>query len=220
MRALLASSCVALLSLGTLCGCGGKEEDTSDVAPATQTAETTASPAETDQAAAANSPQPLVTTEGPDEIVKLYLDAVKVGDSNLTTALLTSYARQMAEESNIDVTPPGNPSATFEVGRMEYINEDKSAAHVESRWMETDESGQQSTLPSVWVVAKEEEGWRIAGVFVALFEGEPPLILDYEQPEEVVRKLELARQEMIRRAEAKQQGTVLQAQNPQQGEAR
>ncbi len=213
MRAIVAASGAALLVAGLL-GCGGKESETADVAP---TEKPSAKTDATQDVAAVPAKQPLVTTEGPREIVEMYLGAVKMGDAEITTALLTSYARQQAEISNIDVTPPGNTSANFEVGRMEYINEAKDAAHVESRWMETDDTGYTQTLPSVWVLAHEEEGWRIAGVFVALFEGEPPLILDYEKPEEVVRKLELAKQEMIRRAEQPEQGAVLQAQDPNQG---
>ncbi|MEX0865828.1 MAG: hypothetical protein WD030_00625 [Pirellulales bacterium] len=213
MRAIVGTSWAALLIAG-LVGCGGKESDTADVAP---TEEPVAKTDATQDVAATPAKQPLVTTEGPREIVEMYLGAVKMGDAEITTALLTSYARQQAEISNIDVTPPGNTSANFEVGRMEYVNEAKDAAHVESRWMETDETGHTQTLPSVWVLAHEEEGWRIAGVFVALFEGEPPLILDYEKPEEVVRKLELAKQEMIRRVEQQEQGAVLQAQDPNQG---
>lgn len=209
MRA-ITGTLLALLLLAGMLGCGGKESEPAAVASTDDSTKTVAAetPAKTD------SPPTLITTEGPREIVQMYLDAVKVGDAKITTALLTSYARQQAEESNIDVTPPGSASATFEVGRMEYLNDAKDAAHVESRWMETDEAGNVQALPSVWVLAHESEGWRIAGVFVALFEGEPPLILDYEKPEEVVRKLELARQEMIRRAEQADQGTVLQAQNP------
>ena len=51
------------------------------------------------------------------------------------------------------------------------------------------------------MVRQEPEGWRIAGVAATVFKGEPPLLLNFEDPEEMLRKQEWVQQEMRRRAQ-------------------
>jgi len=53
------------------------------------------------------------------------------------------------------------------------------------------------------MVRREAEGWRMVGMAATVFEGEPPLLLDFEQPQETMRRLELLRQEVKRRMAAK-----------------
>ena len=50
------------------------------------------------------------------------------------------------------------------------------------------------------MVRREGDGWRIAGVAATVFPGEPPLLLDFEKPEEMIEKQQWVRDEIRRRA--------------------
>jgi hypothetical protein len=59
-----------------------------------------------------------------------------------------------------------------------------------------------------WVLRTGMEGWRIAGMAAVVFDGEPPLLLDFENLEEAMNKIRMLR-ETIEQREAR-----LQAQQP------
>jgi hypothetical protein len=81
---------------------------------------------------------------------------------------------------------------------------------VSSLWTDLDENGEAQTDEALWVLRKEAEGWRVAGVAATVFDGEPPLLLNFEDPEEMVQKQEWVREEIQRRAG----GEPLQAMGP------
>ncbi len=132
--------------------------------------------------------------------VQLFLQAVKDGDDKTAEKMLTTMAREKTAEFDIAVAPPGSETATFEILETEHI--DENAAHVSSRWTDYDESGQPHSDDLVWMVRQESEGWRIAGMAAQLFPGEPPLFLNFEDPEDMIRKQELAAEELRKRAMA------------------
>ncbi len=167
-----------VLACGSLTGCG------SDTAT-------------TEQAAATAAPK---TNSNPTESVQKFLQAVKEGDDKTAETMLTPLAREKTAEFDIAVAPPGSQTATFKVLDMELIGSD--AAHVASQWTDYDEAGQPHTDDLVWMVRLEQEGWRIAGMAARLFPEEPPLFLNFEDPEDMIRKQELAAEEIRQRAMA------------------
>jgi hypothetical protein len=68
-----------------------------------------------------------------------------------------------------------------------------------------DADSQRRSEDVVWVLRREPEGWRIGGVAATPFKGEPPLLLNFEDPEEMLRKQQWVQEEMRRRA---QQGNL------------
>jgi hypothetical protein len=134
----------------------------------------------------------------PEAVVGRFLEAVRTGNDETAAGLLTSLARKKTTEMNLEVAPPGSDTAKFTVGEVEYIAKD--TAHVGSQWTDVDESGQPRTDPIVWVLRRDAEGWRIAGMATKVFENEPPLLLNFEEPEDMMRKQQLVAQEMQRRA--------------------
>jgi len=148
----------------------------------------------------------------PQETVVHYLQAVKEGDERQVAALLTEVARRKTAEANIAVAPPGSETATFSVGDMEIVGDDKKTAHVASMWTDADEAGEQ-TLRIVWVLRQEPEGWRITGMITRLTPKSPMLVLDFEDPEETVRRTK----EEIARRQAAEAETSQQAATDQQG---
>lgn len=150
-----------------------------------------------EQAAATAAPQ---TNSNAKESVQLFLQAVKDGDDKTAETMLTPLAREKTAEFDIAVAPPGSQTATFKVLDLELIGDD--AAHVASQWTDYDQDGQPHTDDLVWMVRLEPEGWRIAGMAARLFPEEPPLFLNFEDPEDMIRKQELAAEEIRQRAMA------------------
>jgi hypothetical protein len=134
----------------------------------------------------------------PDVAVGEFLDAVRKGDDKKAGELLTPLARKKTAESEMAVAPPGSKTASFKVGKIEYV--EKTGARVASTWTDLDEEGKPHTDEICWLVRLERDGWRIAGMATKVFEDQPPLILNFEDPQDMLRKKELAEQEMRRRA--------------------
>ncbi len=133
----------------------------------------------------------------PDGAVREFLQAVKDGDHTTAEQLLTPLAREKTAEYDIAVAPPGSDTASFEVLDVEQVAD--GGAHVASQWTDIDQTGQPHTDTLVWMLRREPEGWRIAGMGARLFPEEPPLFLNFEDPEDMLRKQELAAQEIERR---------------------
>ncbi len=176
----------AFLTMLTLsaAGCGGG-------APAPEEAATSTAAAPTKDAG-----------PPPEAVVKQFLEAVKAADPLAADLLLTPAARAESEKSGMSVAPPGSPTATFEVGEVEYRKEEgEMGAHVASKWSDViDDQVRTDTI--VWILRKESEGWRIAGMATKVFENEPPLILNFEDHESMQAKQAAVEAEMERRAAA------------------
>jgi len=149
------------------------------------------------------NPASISSLEPPAQAVYQWLDAIRTGNDVVATAMLTQVARQKALEQDRSVRPAASDTARFQIGSVEYIGED--GARVASKWTDLDENGQPQTDEALWVLRKEADGWRIAGVAATVFDGEPPLLLNFEDPEEMAKKQQWAREEIQRRYEAQQQ---------------
>jgi len=152
--------------------------------------------------------------EGPAEAVAEFLEAMRTGNDEAAAQLLSAVARQKTAALNRNVTPPASDTAKFTVGKVDYVGSD--GARVACTWTDFDTDGQQKTDEAIWVVRRESNGWRIAGVAQQMFRGEPPLLLNFEEPEDMVRKLQWAREETRRRMEKEESG--LQAQGGEKQE--
>jgi hypothetical protein len=109
------------------------------------------------------------------------------------------------------IQPPGSPTATFEVTQTEILGDQKDGAHVLSTWSDTDANGQQTSHEIVWILRRETAGWAIAGFATRVFEDQPPLILNFEDPLDLQRKRDLVDAEITRRNAPQ---TVRQAEAP------
>lgn len=168
---------VGLVALSML-GCGSESNQTAEA---------------TKENAAEAAPQ-----SDPQSVVNHFLEAVKSGDDETAENLLTPTARKRTEEADLYVAPPGTPTAQFTVGECEVTGNE---AEVFSTWTDVDNAGQAQTDRIVWVLKKVEQGWRIYGMATTVFPGEPPLILNFEDPEDMLRKQEMLVEEIARRAE-------------------
>ncbi|HUY32719.1 MAG TPA: hypothetical protein VMV69_08040 [Pirellulales bacterium] len=143
--------------------------------------------------------------EGPAEAVFAFLEAVRTGDDAKANAMLTQLAREKTAELDMVVAPPGSETASFEVGEVELVppeqtGADEETAHVACTWTDIDDDGEPHADEIIWALRHEPEGWRIAGMATKIFEDQPPLLLNFEDPEDMQRKQDLAEKEMERRA--------------------
>jgi hypothetical protein len=176
---------------GALAGCG--QSSTSEVAAN----QTETEDQDNDSPETSDAPVP------PDaaKVVREFLEAIKTGDETTSNDLLTPLAREKTAEMDMAVAPMGSESASFTVGEVELPEEgDGALAHVASTWTDIDDDGQPRTDEILWVLRREEQGWRIAGMATKVFEDEQPLLLNFEDPADMRRKQQLAEAEMERRA--------------------
>jgi hypothetical protein len=72
-------------------------------------------------------------------------------------------------------------------------------------WVDTDEAGRENNENIVWVVRLDPEGWRVVGMAMKVFDDLPPLLLNFEDPDDMIAKQEMVAQELQRRAQAAEQ---------------
>ena len=157
-------------------------------------------------AAAESEPGDAADTSQPAAAVSVFLEALRKGNDKKVLQMYTARARQQAAELNRPFAPKGSDTAQFEVGAVEYLADD--GARVRSRWTDLDRNRQPltdeilwHTDEILWMVRREPEGWRIAGMAATVFEGEPPLLLDFENLSETLRKIRALKEEIDRRTE-------------------
>jgi hypothetical protein len=150
------------------------------------------SPNHSANAGTKNAPLSGTAQDTPDQAVFDFLEAVRTGNDQQAAAMLTPAARQKTAEMQMVVAPPGSPTARFKVGQVEYVTPDKDGAHVWCTWTDVvDAEGHTRSDDIIWVLRHETEGWRIAGMVTKIYADQPPLILNFEDPEDMLRKQQL-----------------------------
>jgi hypothetical protein len=170
---------IAACLVTALTGCGGAETG------------------DTESRAEDNEPQ-VIVGKTPEETVGEFMTAFKDGDDAKANQLLTDKARKEVERTNYAVSPPGSKGMQYKVGEVEYVAEDKSLAHVACHIIDPEDAA--GNLDVVWFLRKEAVGWRVAGVAMKVFPDELPVLYNFEDMEDLERKVELVKQEMVRRA--------------------
>jgi len=132
--------------------------------------------------------------------VAAFLDAVKRGDDATARGLLTKVARAKTEELGISVAPPVADTATYAVRECEIVGEAGDVAHVATVWTDVEADGSQSSENVIWVVRLDPEGWRVVGMALRVFDDMPPLLLNFEDPDDMVAKQEMVAAELERRS--------------------
>jgi hypothetical protein len=202
---LLISAALVVLAMGC-----GKPAGTGESATAAQEAAKPAADATTEPSAGSSASTAASDTDknapatakldGPGAAVQEFLEALRTGSDEKASKMLSTAARQKTAALNRNVTPPASDTAKFTVGKVEYVNED--GARVASTWTDLDEDGKPKTDEAIWVLRREDHVWRVAGVAAQVFPGEAPLLLNFEDPQDMARKQKWVREEMRRRTEA------------------
>jgi len=132
--------------------------------------------------------------------VVAFLEAIRRGDDAAARGLLSVTARTKTEELGLSVAPPVEDTATYAVKGSEVVSDEGDVVHVATTWTDTDADGFQTTDNVVWVVRLDPEGWRVVGMAMRIFEDLPPLLLNFEDPEDMLSKQQMVAAELQRRA--------------------
>ncbi|MGH7194522.1 MAG: hypothetical protein ACREJM_13475, partial [Candidatus Saccharimonadales bacterium] len=195
---LLALACM----IGLTVGCGGSvgDQPVADASPAAESPEEPESSGDGDDL-------PDDSSAGPEATVSAFLNAIKSGDQDTANAMLTTLAREKTAEQDMGLAPTESETATFEIGAVELPADGKGKlAHVVCKWTDIGEDGQPTTDEILWALRREKEGWRIGGMATQVFDDQPPVVLDFEDPEDMQRKQLLVEREMERRARTEMVG--------------
>ena len=139
-----------------------------------------------------------VVSKTPAEAVQSFLEAVRLGNDDVAGLMLTKLAQQKTAEMEMVVAPPGSDTATFTLGKVEMIGTD--GAQVDSEWTDLDQEGNKRTDYITWILRQENEQWRIAGMATKIFQDQDPVVLNFENPQEMLDKQQAAEEEAMQRA--------------------
>jgi len=139
-------------------------------------------------------------TEPAKATVVTFLEAIKRGDDDAARGMLTKVARMKTEEMGISVTPPVADTATYSVRECEMVGDAGDLVHVGTSWQDVDADGFKTEENVVWVVRLDPEGWRVVGMAMRVFDDMPPLLLNFEDPEDMLAKQAMVAEELERRA--------------------
>jgi hypothetical protein len=173
--AISAMSSLALLSIVFCSGCGSESSATQDGEEVRLTD---------------------LKVQPPDaaKMIAEYLEAVRQGDAETVNRLLTSMARQKTTELNIAVAPPGSDTAEYTVGSTAVVND--TTVHVQSTWADLNQDDEKEVYDITWIVRQEPEGWRVAGMMGEFIPGQPAIVFNFENPQEVIRQQDYAKDQL------------------------
>jgi hypothetical protein len=153
----------------------------------TQT-DTTAQAGESQKASSAAAEDPAAKLDGPKLTVYQFLEALRKGDDEKANSLLTPLAREKTAAMDYRLTPTASDNARFTIDNVDYVGDD--GARVAMTWTDVDDEGKPTSDKAVWVLRKEVEGWRVVGTAAVFFPGDEPVVLNFESPADVKKKLE------------------------------
>lgn len=152
-----------------LSGCGGSNESATPAASATADKEGNSPGDGTPQAA----------------IVQKFLQALQRGDRDSARNLLTARAVQAFDQHNLLFLPEAITSGAFQIGQTVQSG---NTFFVQCIWTDQDTGGQPQSERIQWMVKAESgEKWRIYGLAVHVQEDGENLVINFEQPEELLR---------------------------------
>ncbi len=140
----------------------------------------------------------------PDKTVIEFLKAARSGDQHRLSSLMTDKAKDQTSKHNVNFELESYQNASFEVGEFEYLTKDKDSAHVACKWTDRDADGATFTHDVIWVLRKEDDGWRVAGMITRPFPDEPPVAFNYESFKELMEAKTSVEQESQRRMDQEQ----------------
>ena len=186
---------LAVLSF-SLAGCG------KSAAPAGADAGADAG-ASADATATVTSSITINDNDGPDIVVFKFLESVRLGEDLVAETLLTPIAQEKTKAMNMVVAPPGSDTASFRVGQVKPTGQD--LCEVQSQWTDLDDEGKPKTDEIIWSVRRVNGRWRIAGMAAKIFPDLPPVVMNFENPEDMIQQRKMAEEEATRRQSGSQE---------------
>jgi hypothetical protein len=153
---------------------------------------------------------PRAKLDGPAAAAYDFLEAIRTADDEKTFKMLTAVAREKAIARRLTAMPSASDTAKFVVGKADYVD---GGARVAFTWTDYDRNHKLKTDEAYWVLRHESEGWRIAGSAMQVFPDTKPLVLNFEDPDDMRAQMQWADQESRRREAAEQGQQAQEAEN-------
>ncbi|MCH7753216.1 MAG: hypothetical protein IH898_13830 [Planctomycetes bacterium] len=115
--------------------------------------------------------------------VYVFLDAIRTGNTEVSSSLLTPLALERITENEMSFAPPASEMARFKVGKVEMFEADKAA--VDSVWTDVDADGAETNEPMTWALKLADGQWRISGLIAYMGADQPPIVVDFENPDQL-----------------------------------
>ncbi len=118
--------------------------------------------------------------ESISQVAQAFLEAIRTGNSGVAASQLTPLAQQRMREADMDFELLSNDAASYQIGRVEQLQEGE--AIVETVWTEPAADGQ--TQQEQWTLALQnfQGQWRILGIVAETGPNQPPVVMDFENP--------------------------------------
>jgi hypothetical protein len=144
----------------------------------------------------------------PSDTVARFYEALRGGEEDTIANLLTDKARTETAKAGLDIQSQGSADLEYQLGEVDYINESLDGAHVKSLWIDYTPEGDKVATEVIWVLRKQAEGWRIAGMATQVAEGQLPLLFNFENPQDMLQKKEFLESQYGQADEAEVQQTA------------
>ncbi len=141
----------------------------------------------------------------PAAAVADFLSAICAQNNEKMFALLTPDACASLKARDMSPQLPSSGTTSFEVGQTEMVD---GGAHVMTKWFDQLPDGSRAATEVLWMLREEKSGWRVAGMALRVYDDQPAVILNFEDPDDMTRKLDLIAQEDERRAQQESVGAA------------
>jgi ketosteroid isomerase-like protein len=131
---------------------------------------------------------PVVAHSSPADAVAAFYEALRKGDDSAIAGLLTEKAKAETAKSGLGIQSQASQGLRYEIRETEFVTEALDGAYVSSLWTEPGPDGQLVSTEVVWVLRKEQGGWRVSGMATPLADGQTPLLFNFEDPEDMQEK--------------------------------
>ncbi len=160
----------------------------------TETSSVSASKTNAETSPAEKSSQ-LSADASPEEVCRQFMDFLRSGKRISAENLLTRGALTVTTKAGLQLEPMGGPTAVYEIGDACYATIKNKLAQVDCEIVEQVD-GQEIRTSLTWLVRKQNLGWRISGLMVAIESGGMKDLLSFENAEDVEKIKSLAAGEM------------------------
>ena len=193
-----ARTVIALVALSAAVGCGGSSapQETANAAASESSQEAAAPPQVAPEALAGRLQSAMTDKRLPEKVVEAYFAAVRSSDLGTKLELMTPKAREAWQLYGVEfLDAVSSPNMKVSVTDRELVGGslEELEAHVSIHFVDQDETtGAATSEEAVVWLTPSREGWRVRGLAVPIPPSTTPLVLDYESPAEVFRRLSAA----------------------------
>lgn len=148
----------------------------------------------------------LKEVDEPIRMTYYFIRALQMKNEKAVLAMLTDKALSERLKRAIPLGPDFLQNADVDLGSVQYLKDEETkqevGAHVGTTWMIPDpETNQPYEENIAWVFRKEDNTWRVAGMIAVLDPKYPPLLVNFEDVEETLRKYQSIEEEIQQRIE-------------------